>query len=177
MVSKAIATYFNLPLFFEEKFLYICELWVVELAIFPLLNEMVRCKMLLFCWFGKLVVVSYYRFYLSINLTTGRQGCGFFVNFKILWFPEQSQRNPRWELLHITYQQDRCGSRGVNLWIKTPYPSGVPGRSIRASVRPAGLTQGELVLWGKGCLRPTASDTHQTWGGAIVGYFLCFWHM
>ena len=43
-----------------------------------------------------------------------------------------------------------------------------PGRGIRpsASVRPTGLTQGELVLRGRGCLRPTASDTHQSWGGA-----------
>jgi hypothetical protein len=43
-----------------------------------------------------------------------------------------------------------------------------PGRGIRpsASVRPTGLTQGELVLRGWGCLRPTASDTHQSWGGA-----------
>ena len=64
----------------------------------------------------------------------------------------------------------------MNLWIETPYRSGVPGRGIRlsASVRPAGLTQGELVLRGKECLRPTASDTHQTWGGAIVGYFFVF---
>ena len=61
---------------------------------------------------------------------------------------------------------DRWDSRGWAPGYGTPYPSVVPGRGIRpsASVRPTGLTQGELVLRGRGCLRPTASDTHQSWG-------------
>ena len=68
---------------------------------------------------------------------------------------------------------------GEPLGYETPHPSEVPGRGIRlpTSVRPTGLTQGKLVLRGRWFfgLRPQI-DTHQSWGGAIVGY-LVFWDM
>ena len=66
----------------------------------------------------------------------------------------------------LVCQQDRWDSRGWAPVYGTPYPSVVPCRGVRpsASVWPTGLTQGELVLKCRGCLRPSASPTHQTWG-------------
>ena len=68
--------------------------------------------------------------------------------------------------LFLSIEQDWWDSRGWAPGYGTPYPSVVQGRGIRpsASVPPTGLTQGELVLRGRGCPRPTASDTHTSWG-------------
>ena len=81
-----------------------------------------------------------------------------------------------WDWVLFVGQQDRRGTRKGRYRIDLSPAENwvVPGRGIRpsASVRPTGLTQGELVLRGRGCHRPTASDTHQAWGGAILGYFV-----